>query len=220
MIHTPGWKEACASGDRARVREVATTADVTLLSEMLAVACGHGHLHIAEWLVGMDGVDIHADGEGAFRWACGSGHLDVAKWLVGLGGVDIHAGGEGAFRMACGNGHLHAAQWLVGLGGVDIHAGDGLAFRWACGDGHLVVARWLVGLGGVDIHACDEHAFRWACAHGHLECARVLVDLDPDHAWPPAEMKMLQTWGDRRDAWLKAVNGVSAYKQSSVLGTK
>ena len=120
MIHTPGWKEACASGDRARVREVATTADVTLLSEMLAVACGHGHLHIAEWLVGLDGVDIHADG---------------------------------------------------------------------------------------------EHAFRQACGNGYLECARVLVGLDPEYAWPRVQMKLLQKWGDSRDAWLKAVIGVSVHKQ-------
>ena len=182
MIHTPGWKEACASGDRARVREVATTADVTLLSEMLAVACGHGHLHIAEW-------------------------------LVGLGGVDIHAGGEHAFRQACGNGHLGVARWLVGLGGVDIHAVGECAFRWACSNGHLVLAQWLVGLGGVDIHAGDEYAFRMACGNGYLECARVLVGLDPEYAWPRVQMKLLQKWGDSRDAWLKAVIGVSVHKQ-------
>ena len=121
------WKEACASGDWARVREVAMAADVALLSEMLVVACGHGH-------------------------------LDVAKWLVGLGGVDIHAVGE-----------------------------------------------------------C---AFRWACNNDYLECARVLVGLDPEYAWPRVEMEMLQSWGDSRDAWLKAVLGVSAHKQSRVLGAK
>ena len=106
------------------------------------------------------------------------------------------------------------------LGGVDIHVGGEYAFRWACGNGHLDVAQWLVGLGGVDIHAFDEYAFRRACANGYLECARALVGLDPDYAWPRVEMKVLQAWGDRRDAWLKAVIGVSVHKQSSVLGTK
>ena len=160
-------------------------ADVALLSEMLAVACGHGHLHIAEWLVGLDGVDIHAGGEHALRQACGKGHLHIAEWLVGLGGVDIHADGEGAFR-------------------------------WACGSGHLVVAQWLLGLGGVNIHAVSDYAFRWACNHGHLECARVLVGLDPEYAWPRVEMKVLEKWGDRRDAWLKAVVFAAGSRKESV----
>ena len=67
-------------------------------------SCGRSirHLHVAEWLMRLGGVDVHAVREYAFRCACGNGHLVVAQWLVGLGAVDRHVDRDNAFRNARG----------------------------------------------------------------------------------------------------------------------
>jgi hypothetical protein len=101
---------------------------------------------VAQWLVFLGGVDIHADDDGAFQWACANGHLGVAQWLLGLGGVDIHARKDFAFRFVCERGRLVVARWLLGMGGVDVHAVDDDAVHWACRKGHLGLGRWLVAL--------------------------------------------------------------------------
>ena len=114
--------------------------------EAFWVACRHGHIHVARWLVNdVGGVDVHAVGDMVFRQACENGHLNVACWLLEhVGGVDAHAYQEHAFCCACSNGHLDVALWLwTDVGAVNIHALNDTAFRLACRNGHWDVALWL-----------------------------------------------------------------------------
>ena len=51
------------------------------------LACMHGHLEVAQWLVNYvvsikSPIDIHAESDFAFRWACWAGHLDLAQRQV------------------------------------------------------------------------------------------------------------------------------------------
>jgi hypothetical protein len=66
-------------------------------------ACGSGRLEVAQWLCGLDGVDIHVFGTKAFR------SLELAEWLWGLGRVDIHAVDDYAFRWSW----LEVVRWLL-----------------------------------------------------------------------------------------------------------
>jgi hypothetical protein len=76
-------------------------------------------LETAQWLIGLGGVDIHAENDYAFRTACRYGYLESAQWLVGLGGVDVHAENDSALLYACQNRHLEVARWLVCVCGVE-----------------------------------------------------------------------------------------------------
>jgi len=46
----------------------------------LISAAESGHLDVVKYLV-EKGADVHADDDGALRWAAESGHLDVVKYL-------------------------------------------------------------------------------------------------------------------------------------------
>lgn len=87
--------------------------------EAFNTSCFNGHLAIAQWLLKLQGINIHADDDEAFRESCFNGHLTIAKWLYELGGIDIHAEDDEAFRWSCIYDHLDVAQWLLGLGGIN-----------------------------------------------------------------------------------------------------
>jgi hypothetical protein len=84
------------------------------------------------------GVDIHAQGEAAFRSACANGHLDIAQWLVSFGNVAVDAHNDEAFLSACKNGHWDVAKWFVPL--PRYHS---RAFTLACVHGHLDFVKWM-----------------------------------------------------------------------------
>jgi hypothetical protein len=121
---------------------------------------------VVEFLVA-HGADIHANTDGALRFAAHGGHLPVVEFLVAHG-ADIHANTDGALRNASDRGHLQVVEFLVAHG-ADIHANTDDALRTASYRGHLHVVEFLVAHGaglavhrrqGVNIlHRSDTHHF-------------------------------------------------------------
>jgi hypothetical protein len=182
----------------------------TAMQSSFESAICQGELDYAKYLVHVNDndIDIHANGDLAFRMACRLGQLSTAQWLVSLGGVNIRAMNDGAFWGSCVEGHLEIAKWLWALckvgghGVASIQVCVGPAFTVACARGHFGVARWLVSLGGVDIHFEYDQPFRTSCTYGHLEIARWLVSLHPE--WRHWNLASLKTWESERDVWIRA----------------
>ena len=55
----------------------------------LCIASEYGYFDIVKYLV-EQGADVHADGDGALRWASRKGYFDIVKYLVEHG-ANIHA---------------------------------------------------------------------------------------------------------------------------------
>ena len=146
--------------------------------------CENGYIDVAQWLLSLNRIDIHANNEHAFRWACRNGWLDVVQWLHSLGRSDANATGQPA---ACGQGYFgedpqnklvrEMRTHFPQQGGIDIHASNECAFKWSCENGRLDVAQWLREIGSINIHVDDECAFRLACNNNHLNVAQWLHSL-------------------------------------------
>ena len=58
------------------------------------------------------GADVHADNDGALRWASKNGHKDVVELLL-KNGADIHAYDDRALQLASRNGHKDVVELLT-----------------------------------------------------------------------------------------------------------
>lgn len=92
---------ACGDGDLdavMRLSEGMTMEEARLMdSYILHVACGHGHLAVAQWLAkhfGLTAEDARAKQNWALRHACKEGHLAVAQWMVDHFGLVVEDAGE------------------------------------------------------------------------------------------------------------------------------
>ena len=88
--------------------------------EPLHLACGEGHLDIAQWLHSA-GASVDATDDGGqtpLHNACSRGHLGIAQWLHSAGvSVNAATGGGGTpLHFACCQGRLEIAQWLCSAG--------------------------------------------------------------------------------------------------------
>ena len=117
-----------------------------------------GYLETIKYLID-NGADIHANNDGALRWAAENGYLEIVKYLVD-NGADLHAGDDYALRLAALNGYWEIVKYLVD-NGADIHASDGCALRLAARNGHLEIVKYLID-NGADIHANGDCALNFA----------------------------------------------------------
>lgn len=186
----------------------------------LRVACRSGRLPLVQWLVESGGAAAAPPDMAPFLMACVGGHLEVAKWLHeragGLCPLDLHR----AFVQLCAEGTpcVHpVARWLLDqMGSVDAAAATA-AMRegvMEAADGqcwHMV--HWVLlqqhrqQQGGVDVHVAGDYLLRAAVDARRLDVVRWLLAQDPEEGrWPAGNwVRMLQTWTQSRDAWIRSV---------------
>jgi hypothetical protein len=157
-------------------------------------ACEQGRLDMVRWLLACSDryldlhgcdyehdvgrvVDLHADGDEAFRLALVNGHLEVAQWVSSIDTVNVPE--EFVWSIMTTNYmRLDVLKWVIERFRIDIHD-DGDAFFAACTqvgyDDALCTARWLLAQ-------------------------------DPGWTqWPAEAMARLKQWSSPRDAWMRAV---------------
>ena len=155
-----------ADGERQMLR-----AQISGGVEPLRVACGNGHLIVAQ-------EPLHL--------ACSKGHLGIAQWLHRAGafvyGTNIL--GQTALHLACVHGHLDVAQWLCSAGlSLDATTSEGqTSLHHACSEGHLGTAQWLHNE-GASLNATDTRGgtpLHQACYNGHLGITQWLCSSGAD----------------------------------------
>ena len=158
--------------------------------------CQNGYINIAQWIYELEDINIHADGEVAFRLACMNGQLNVAQWLYSLGDVDVdididldgYDGPNGthyvsnAFNLSCENGHLVVAKWLYHILGHHFNSYCGKAFELACNNGWTNIAQWIFSLDtrdalNIDIYSDGWRMFCESCMNGYLDLAQWLYSV-------------------------------------------
>jgi ankyrin repeat protein len=156
----------------------------------LLLACRHGHIDVARWLVSEAGSDARSERNNVGLCddaACGC----VVVCHCGVRGDVLSQNGYSALLVACCDGHIDVARWLVSEAGSDarsernivsrcdtsacgcvvvcFHGGmrgdvllqDGsTALLLTCRDGHIDVARWLVSEAGSDARSERDHVCR------------------------------------------------------------
>lgn len=163
---------ACRRGDLETLKKLWTVDELVYHFSAFEIACERGHLDIAQWLLTLSPVNVHARDEVAFRVACEHGHLEIAKWLLTLGPVNVHALDNYAFRFACFRSHFETAKWLWSLGGMGVYDDVKVAFHVSCAQGNLLLVEWLSTVW--DMRREAAFAFHAVCARGQLDLAKVL----------------------------------------------
>ncbi len=147
------------------------------------IACKEGNLQVAKWLYeNVEGLDISAHKDFAFRMACEYNRIDVIKWLYTVKpDIDISACGEFALRLACYYGQFKTVKWLVTTKpNINVHINSDYPFAIACAQGHLDVAKFLYKFyPGINVRANNYEAFRKACTHGYNEVVSWLLEITP-----------------------------------------
>jgi ankyrin repeat protein len=136
----------------------------------------YGKLDFVEYLLAA-GADVHADNDGALRWASYNGHTEMVKVLLAAD-ADVHADNDGALRWASDEGHTEVVKVLLAAG-ADVHAKNDWALRWASDKGHTEVVKVLLAA-GADVHADNDDALRWASRYGHTEIVKLLLAAGAD----------------------------------------
>jgi hypothetical protein len=124
------------------------------------VACGFGHVDIAEWLVEEHCVAVNAQddrGMQPIHYACDKSHLHIVKWLVKEKGASLDARnniGVTPLHIACAKGHLAMVEWIVqqdselvalrtNKHGLKPGYGDATPLQWANLRGHKAVVAYF-----------------------------------------------------------------------------
>lgn len=160
---------------------------------MFYKSINYGYLDLATYLIKVNNIDIHADGEHAFAIAVNNGDLSTVRYLISLESrhrqINIHVGDEYVFRKAVEKRYLPIVKYLISLksshGKINIHAINEWAFRSAIDNYDLNTAKYLISLeseyGPINIHVGDEMIFRNAIRNNSLSTVEYLFSLEPTH---------------------------------------
>jgi hypothetical protein len=165
LKHGNSWvlafRRACFIGNFEILKWLVQTSKVTAEeakygSYALQLACGNGHLKIAQLLhhtfksrPTRRGCNV------ALQWTCEGGYFEIARWLIktfNLTSENVKSGENYAFRWACAKGHLDVAQWLAekfNLTVEDVRSENNWAFRRDFENGHNDVTNWLTKRFGI-----------------------------------------------------------------------
>jgi ankyrin repeat protein len=105
----------------------------SLIGTALMKACFEGHLDVVQFLLGIEGIDVHRRdrmGRTAFTWAASRGgkikdHSQVVKLFLTRDDIDINHpdyDGRTALFWACDNGCLNTVDLLLKQDGIDPNA--------------------------------------------------------------------------------------------------
>jgi hypothetical protein len=131
IVEIPDDAQRCEFATKIKASALVLTRFLPLL-EAMELALQHG-------------ANVHANNDGALRWASKNGRLPVVQVLV-QHGANVHANNDAALRSASENGHLPVVQFLVQVVHADVHASNDYALRWASNNGHLPVVQFLKSL--------------------------------------------------------------------------
>lgn len=112
---------------------------------ILEIACVHGHLETAKWLLQHHPtINIRSRDDNIFWGVCLNGHLETAKWLVQIY-PEIKNDIFWPFQLAGRNGHLGFIEWLVeSFDKSQLHPCVIVTTRESAREhGHVEMTKWL-----------------------------------------------------------------------------
>ncbi len=134
----------------ARQLHISTDASIA----MFVLACRHGSLDIAQWVLRRSGIDLARAPEvcGAMALAATeAGHCAVVAWMLDESPLAAPAA-SAVFQLACARGYFTIARLVANRCEVDVMADDNIAMRAAVQCGHFDIVDWLTDTYGVP---CD-----------------------------------------------------------------
>lgn len=168
-------QKVCSSVDMEFLSACSTQADLSKVQQLVhqgvdahmhddaafCLACGEGHLAIAQYLYNVGGVNVHAHQDFAFVKAMTCNHAETGKWLYMLDNrFSEHVHDRCFMWLVLKTGNLALAQWVESMGGVvDLHA-----LKDVCKLGRLEMAQWLHAR-GADVRADADAPLRYACKY-------------------------------------------------------
>lgn len=171
--------------------------DIVQASDVLTVACAHGHLAVARWLVSV--FDMRSSINAAALAACHRGHITVVAWLMRATPLNQTTYAS-LMLSACAAGHLDIARLVHAECNSQSPQMDWLYV--ACKSGHFTLADWLMSTFDMSSHPVllTEILLRLV---GNLPAVRWLVrwinPADPRYAHLKSPVEI----GCSRRRWLR-----------------
>ena len=147
----------------------------------LHLACGRGHLEIANLLLdrGSTAIDVKTySWQTPLHLSCRNGHVEIATLLLDRGSTAIDEkdnDGQTPLHLACRRGHVEIATLLLDRGSTAIDEENGYGHTplyVACSEGHVELTTLLLDRGST---AIDEKEYGGQTPL-HLACGRGRLD--------------------------------------------
>lgn len=131
-------------------------------SYVLKWSIHNGYTNIAQYLMGLDGLDKNRSQQAINDYVQQSNYdYKIMKTLKEIGAdIDLHHNDDAMLMYYVDRNDLKSVQYLVEHG-ANIHARDEYALRYSARMGYADIVEYLIKE-GADIHAFDNYALRWA----------------------------------------------------------
>ena len=186
-----GFLQACISGNLDIVKCIHVNQNSAWnynYSDEFNIACGEGHLEIAEYFMSINAEIPNLEDYKSLEWSVDNNHLPVVKMLL-ENAFDINDVDQKVvrkiFTFALENSLIDIAEYLFKLNselfrkllGSDIND----FFQSACRKGNIKMGKFLYyTVGGIDIHCYNDLFFRETANGDYFEFSVWLYSLDKD----------------------------------------